>query len=99
MEDEAAARKTAHRLWANEQLPGELAQELPTPQHFEQATSLVTEEMVAEAVVCGPDPERHIENIRQAADAGYDEVYVQQIGSEQEGFFRFYEKEVLPGLR
>jgi len=56
MEDEAAARKTAHRLWANEQLPGELAQELPTPQHFEQATSLVTEEMVAEAVVCGPDP-------------------------------------------
>ena len=99
MEDEAAARKTAHWLWANEQLPGELAQELPTPQHFEQATSLVTEEMVAEAVVCGPDPERHVENIRQAAEAGYDEVYVQQIGPEQEAFFRFYEKEVLPGLR
>ena len=59
----------------------------------------MTEEMVAEAVVCGPDPERHIENIRQAADAGYDEVYVQQIGSEQEAFFRFYEKEVLPALR
>jgi hypothetical protein len=59
----------------------------------------VTEEMVAEAMVCGPDPERHIENIRQAADAGYDEVYVQQIGPEQEAFFRFYEKEVLPGLR
>ncbi|HSK98723.1 MAG TPA: TIGR03557 family F420-dependent LLM class oxidoreductase, partial [Rubrobacteraceae bacterium] len=99
MEVEAEARKIAHRLWANEQLPGELAQELPTPQHFEQATSLVNEEMVAEAVVCGPDPERHIENIRQAAEAGYDEVYVQQIGPEQEAFFRFYEKEVLPRLR
>jgi len=99
MEDEAAARKTAHWLWANEQLPGELAQELPTPQHFEQATSLVTEEMVAEAIVCGPDPEIHLENIRQAAEAGYDEVYVQQIGPEQEAFFRFYKKEILPGLR
>jgi hypothetical protein len=69
------------------------------PQHFEQATSLVTEEMVAEAVVCGPDPERHIENIKQAAEAGYDEVYVQQIGPEQAAFFRFYEREVLPALR
>jgi G6PDH family F420-dependent oxidoreductase len=99
MEDEAAARKTAHRLWANEQLPGELAQELPTPQHFEQATSLVTEEMVAEAVVCGPDPDRHVENIQQAVEAGYDEVYVQQIGPEQEAFFRFYENDILPQLR
>jgi hypothetical protein len=59
----------------------------------------VTEEMVAEAVVCGPDPERHIENIKQAAEACYDEIYVQQIGPEQEAFFRFYEREVLPALR
>jgi len=98
-EDEAAARKTAHRLWPNEQLPGELAQELPTPRHFEQASSLVTEEMMAEAVPCGPDPEEHLESIRQYVDAGFDEIYVQQIGPEQEDFFRFYEKEVLPKLR
>jgi len=98
MEDEAEARKTAHRLWANEVLPGELGQELPTPAHFEQAVSLVTEEMVAEAFACGPDPEKHLEAIRQYIDAGYDEVYVQQIGPEQEGFFRFYEREVLSKL-
>lgn len=90
------ARKTAHRLWASDALPGELGQTLPTPRHFEQASQLVTEEMVAESVVCGPDPERHIESIRQYVEAGYDEVYVQQIGPEQEGFFRFYEREVLP---
>ena len=28
----------AHRLWANAGLPGELAQVLPSPQHFEQAS-------------------------------------------------------------
>ena len=37
MADEDEARATAHRLWPNEALPGELAQVLPTPAHFEQA--------------------------------------------------------------
>jgi G6PDH family F420-dependent oxidoreductase len=98
-DDEAEARERAHRIWPNEALPGELAQVLPTPAHFEQATRLVTEEMIAEAVPCGPDPESHRETIRRYADAGYDEVYVQQIGPDQEAFFRFYEKEILPEFR
>jgi hypothetical protein len=37
--------------------------------------------------------------LREYFEAGYDEVYVQQIGSEQEGFFRFYTEEVLPEFR
>jgi G6PDH family F420-dependent oxidoreductase len=95
-EDEAEARRTAHRLWPNEGLPGELAQVLPTPEHFEQVSTLVSEEMVAEAVPCGPDPERHAAAIQEFLDAGYDDVYVQQIGSDQGGFLRFYERKVLP---
>jgi G6PDH family F420-dependent oxidoreductase len=98
-ESEAQARRTAHRIWPNEVLPGELAQVLPTPEHFEQASSLATEDMVAEAVPCGPDPERHAAAIQEYLDAGYDEVYVQQIGSDQEGFLRFYEREILPRFR
>ena len=98
-EDEAEARKTAHRLWPNDLLPGELAAVLPTPTHFEQAAQLVTEEMVAEAMPCGPDSEPHREMIHQFADAGYDEVYVQQIGPNQKAFFDFYEKEILPEFR
>ena len=50
-------------------------------------------------MVCGPDPERHIEKIQKFIDAGYDHVYVHQIGADQEGFIRFYEREVLPQLR
>jgi G6PDH family F420-dependent oxidoreductase len=95
-QDEAQARHTVHRLWPNEGLPGELAQILPTTRHFEQATQLVSEEMVAGLVPCGPDPERHVEAIQEFFDAGYDEVYVSQIGPDQEGFLRFYEREVLP---
>ena len=55
--------------------------------------------MVAQAFACGPDPERHRQMQRGYFEAGFDEVYVQQIGSEQEGFFGVYEKEVLPTFR
>ena len=98
-EDEDEARKTAYRMWPNDALPGELAQVLPTPRHFEQATQLVTEDMIGESFTCGPDPEKHLQQLQAYVDAGYDEVYVQQIGSEHEGFFRFYEAEILPKLR
>jgi G6PDH family F420-dependent oxidoreductase len=93
--DEAEARRTVRRLWPNEGLPGELAQVLPTPEHFEQATGLVTEEMLAEATPCGPDIDRHLEAMREFADAGVDELYIHQIGGPGEEFFRTYAKEVL----
>jgi G6PDH family F420-dependent oxidoreductase len=98
-EDESEARRMVHRLWPNLGLPGELAQELATPKHFEQAVSIVTEEMVADTPPCGPDPELYLESIRQYEEAGYDEIYMHQIGPDQEGFFRFYEQEILPELR
>jgi G6PDH family F420-dependent oxidoreductase len=97
--DERAAVQTVHRLWPNEALPGELAQVLPTPEHFEQAAELVTEEMVAESVPCGPDLDRHLEKIKAFAEAGFDELYVNQIGPDQDAFFEAYRERVLPQLR
>jgi G6PDH family F420-dependent oxidoreductase len=96
--DEAECVKTVHRLWPNEALPGELPQVLPTPAHFEQACELVSEQMIAESVVCGPDTDRHVAELQQFADAGIDEVYVQQIGGDHEGFFAAYAEHVLPRL-
>ncbi len=98
-EDEQRARETAHRLWPNEALPGELAQILPTPRHFEQASELVTEDRVAGEVTCGPDLERHVEALAAYEQAGFDELYVNQIGPEQEGFFAAYRDHVLPRFR
>jgi G6PDH family F420-dependent oxidoreductase len=98
-EDERAAGRTVHRLWANQALPGELSQILPTPEHFEQASQLVTEDMVAEQTPCGPNVDRHVRAIREYAEAGFDELYVSQIGPEQDGFFTFYREQVLPRVR
>jgi coenzyme F420-dependent glucose-6-phosphate dehydrogenase len=97
--DESEAVETAHRQWINAAIGGELGQELPLPANFEQAGKTVRPEDVAEKVVCGPDPERHIAKIREYADAGFDHVYVHQIGADQDGFFRFYAEEVLPKLQ
>ncbi|ETK31744.1 LLM class F420-dependent oxidoreductase [Microbispora sp. ATCC PTA-5024] len=97
--DAADARRTVHRLWPTDAIPGEAHQLLPLPRHFEQLSQLVTEETATASVPCGPDPRTHLEAIRQYVDAGYDEVYVSQIGPEQDGFFSFYSSEILPRLK
>jgi coenzyme F420-dependent glucose-6-phosphate dehydrogenase len=96
---EEQAKKIARQWWPNSALPGELGVELALPRHFEQAAELLSEDDVCKALTCGPDPEAHRKIFREYVDAGYDHVYVHQIGPDQEGFFRFYEREVLPALR
>ncbi len=96
--DEASARKTALEQWPNGAISGSHFLELPLPSHFEEAAEVLDEEDIAESIVCGPDPERHRAAIQEYVDAGYDHVYVHQIGDDQEGFFEFYEREVMPSL-
>ncbi len=94
--DPDQALKTAHEIWPNSGLPGELSQELPTPAHFEQASKLVTPEKIGESVVVGPDAAQYLAKIEEYVATGYDHVYLHQIGPDQEGFIRFCEREILP---
>ena len=94
--DRAECVRTVHRLWPNEALPGELAQMLPSPRHFEQASQLVREEDISSTVPCGPDREEHIAAIQEFVDAGFDEIHVGQIGPGHDEFVGFYASEVLP---
>jgi coenzyme F420-dependent glucose-6-phosphate dehydrogenase len=98
-EDEEEARRTAFEMWPTAGLKGTLSQELPLPSHFEEAAQMVDEETVAEEIVCGPDADRHLEGIQKFLDAGFDQVYVHQVGPDQEGFLALYEREVLPAAR
>lgn len=87
----------AHRLWRNAGLPGELAQILPTPSHFEQAAELVTPEMTRSSMVCGPDVERHISAYEPYRD--FDEVYVAPVGPHWREMIKHFGAEVLPEVR
>jgi G6PDH family F420-dependent oxidoreductase len=97
-EDEREARRIAREWWPNAGIPGELGQVLALPAHFEQAAQLVSEDALAESIACGPDPERHLQLIRRYAQAGYDHIFLHQVGPDQDGFFDFFERELRPHL-
>jgi hypothetical protein len=98
-ESEAEAKRTAREWWPTVAIHGEATQELPLPAHFEQLAESVTEDEVAEAVPCGPDPEPHLAKVREYLDAGFDHVYLHQVGPDQRGFIDFAARELLPALR
>ncbi len=96
-QDAAQARKTMHRLWPTDEIPGEALQLLPLPRHFSQVAELVSQDMIS--APCGPDPDAHLGAVRAYTEAGFDEVYIGQVGGELERFFEFYAAQVLPRLR
>lgn len=95
---EAEGVQTEARLWSNELLPGQLAQTLPRPQDIADGSSLVPREAVAANFACGPDPEWHLAAAQPYVEAGFDEIYVQQIGPDQEAFFHGWAEHILPVL-
>jgi coenzyme F420-dependent glucose-6-phosphate dehydrogenase len=97
-EEQNQAEETAYKLWPISGLNGPLMSELALPAYFEQAATMIDETTIARSVICGPDPERHWQAIQEYERAGYDHVFVHQVGPDQEGFFRFYERNILPRL-
>ena len=93
---EKEARQIACEWWPTAVVPWSLLSELALPKYFEETAESATEDAIAEAVVCGPDPEKHIAKVQTMVKAGADHVFVHQVGKDQEGFFRFYERYVLP---
>jgi coenzyme F420-dependent glucose-6-phosphate dehydrogenase len=97
--DEVKAKEEALEWWPNTSVPGELGVELAIPQQFEQVAELITSDRVAEKVVCGPDPDAIAEVVGTFVDAGFDHVFLHQVGPRQEEFLSFAEDELLPTLR
>ena len=85
----------AREQWPIAAFPWPLLSELAIPNYFEQAAEKITEDQIAEAIVCGPEPRKHLAKIEEAEKAGADHIYFHQVGRDQEGFFRFYERHIL----
>jgi G6PDH family F420-dependent oxidoreductase len=92
-------RRTAYETWPNAAIPGQLAQDLPTWTHFEQASEVVTEDDAIRSVPCGPDLVDALkDSVQQYVDAGYDHLYFHQIGPDQEGFLDYWHRELRAAL-
>jgi hypothetical protein len=59
---------------------------------------MVEPDDLAEAMPLGPDPERYLEEIKAFEGAGYDHVYIHQVGDDQAGFIQFAQRELMPKL-
>jgi G6PDH family F420-dependent oxidoreductase len=95
-ESEDEALRIAYELWPNAGLPGELSQVLPSPKHFEQASKLVQPEMLKESFALGAEPQRQLAMLEQYEKAGYDEVYVANVGPNYRDLIDLYAREILP---
>ena len=62
------------------------------------STETVRPEDVAETIACGPDPERHVEAVKQFVDAGFDHICLNPINPDLEGFHQFWRTELKPRL-
>jgi G6PDH family F420-dependent oxidoreductase len=92
------AKRTAYANWPNAGLEGPLSQELPLPAHFEAAAEMVEPDDLAETMALGPDPAPYLAQLEAFEDAGFDHVYIHQVGHDQDGFIRFAQRELMPRL-
>jgi G6PDH family F420-dependent oxidoreductase len=96
-DDEGRARRVAHERFRFSAPGWKVMAELPNPVNFEAATATVSEEDTAGLVSCGPDPDVHIEAIREWTDAGFDHVAIVSVG-DTDRFFEAWEQELRPRL-
>jgi coenzyme F420-dependent glucose-6-phosphate dehydrogenase len=96
--EEQKAKDEALEWWPNTSVPGELGVELAEPQHFEEVAQLITTDTVAEKVVCGPGEDPILEKIGTFVDAGFDHVFLHQVGPRQEEFLEFAKDSLLPAI-
>ena len=98
-EDEAKARKTAHRVVADCRHPRRGQPGTAEPRPFRAARG--DRDRGADrggASSAGRTWTAHRED-PEYVDAGYDHVYIHQVGPDQAGFLRFAERELLPALK
>jgi len=98
-ESEAEARQTYQQWWPTTGISARFHADLPTPSHFEDAVELMKGQIeISPEIPLGPDIDKHLEMFQKVSKLGFDHLYIHQIGPEQEGFFKFYEKQIIPEL-
>jgi coenzyme F420-dependent glucose-6-phosphate dehydrogenase len=83
-ESEDAARAEVQEYWPNAGIGGDLMTDLPLPSRFEQIIELMDPKKITEGMPLGPDPKKHIDGIKEFAEAGFDHIYVRSGRTEAE---------------
>ncbi len=93
-----AATEQAVREWPNGGMNFGKA-DIRSPEDFLGMAKLVRPEHFQGRVLISPDLGEHTAQIQHFIDLGFDEIYVHNVGRNQETFIQAYAREVLPALR
>jgi coenzyme F420-dependent glucose-6-phosphate dehydrogenase len=94
-----AAVGAAREWWPNSALPPRVLSELARPEDFEALTTDVTDDALRTSVVCAVDGEPVIRAIDRFVAAGFNTVYVHQVGPDQQRLADLARSELLPHYR
>jgi len=97
-ESREAAVDQAVREWPNGGMAFPKA-DIRNPEDFEAMARLVRPEHFENRVFISADLQEHAAHIQHFVDLGFDEIYVHNVGRNQEAFIEAYAREVLPRLR
>ncbi|WP_047870475.1 TIGR03557 family F420-dependent LLM class oxidoreductase [Nocardiopsis sp. RV163] len=97
--DEGDALESARELFRFALTGWKVQAELPNPVNFEAATALIDRDAMRDVFAYGPDPDRHLEVVREFASAGFDHLCLINAGPDPEGFFGFFERELAGPIR
>jgi G6PDH family F420-dependent oxidoreductase len=92
--DDAVA--AAREWWPNAAVPPALLTELARPEHFEAIAADVSDDRLQSAVVCAVDATPVIAAIDRFVGAGFDSVYLHQVGPDQSRLLDLARAELLP---
>jgi coenzyme F420-dependent glucose-6-phosphate dehydrogenase len=97
-ESRERAEENALAEWPNGGMPFPKG-DIRNPEDFEAMAKFVRIENFRNRVLISPDLEEHRAHIQHYIDLGFDEVYVHNVGRNQEAFLEAYGREVVPKLR
>ncbi|MFC9087640.1 TIGR03557 family F420-dependent LLM class oxidoreductase [Nocardiopsis dassonvillei] len=97
--NEGDALESARELFRFALTGWKVQAELPNPVNFEAATALIDRDAMRDVFAYGPDPDRHLEVVREFASAGFDHLCLINAGPDPEGFFGFFERELAGPIR
>ncbi|MBI2942470.1 MAG: TIGR03557 family F420-dependent LLM class oxidoreductase [Chloroflexi bacterium] len=97
-ESAAEATDQAMREWPNGGMRFP-KQDIRNPEDLEAMAALVRPDDFTGRVLISPDLAEHAAHVQHVIDLDFTEVYIHQVGRNQEAFLRAYAREVLPALR
>lgn len=97
-ESQAAAEQQALKEWPNGGMNFP-KQDIRSPEDFAAMAKLVRIENFRGRVLISPDLDEHAAHLQHYLDLGFTEIYVHNVGRNQEAFIEAYGRNVLPKLR